>query len=101
MTRCLLLALQAKGQEEGAPTFDQGWAVFQPLAGGGVVSKIDGEGAVCSRRCGGWAHRAPPGHQVSSADETPWGSRVESSSPWEGLRALPLKSMECGICRGD
>jgi hypothetical protein len=43
--------------------------------------KIDSDGTVFSRRFGRCAHVSPPGHQVSSADETRWGSRVAISRP--------------------
>jgi hypothetical protein len=73
ITGRLVIELEAKGQEEGEHTFDKGFAVFPQPAVGRIVSKIDGDGAVFSRRCGGWAHRSPPGHQVASVDETQWG----------------------------
>jgi hypothetical protein len=53
ITGRLVLELAAKGQEEGEPTFDKGFAVFQQPEVGRVVPKIDGDGAVFSRRCGG------------------------------------------------
>ena len=40
---------------------------------GRFVSKIDGDGAVFAGPFGCCAHVSPPGHQVSSVDETRWG----------------------------
>jgi hypothetical protein len=54
-------------------------AVAKQLNVGRVVLKIDGDGPVFSRRFGRCAQVSPPGHQVSSADETRWGSHVEIS----------------------
>ena len=73
ITGRLVLELEAQGEEEGEHTFDKGLAVLQQAEVGRVVSKIDGDGAVVSRRFGCCAHRSPPDHQVSSADETQWG----------------------------
>jgi hypothetical protein len=35
--------------------------------------EINGDGTVLPRSCGGFAHVSPPGQQVASAHETPWG----------------------------
>jgi len=73
ITGRLVLELEAQGQEEGEHAFDKGFAVFQQPEVGYIVSAIDGDGAVFACRFGGWAHRSPPGQQVSSVDETQWG----------------------------
>ena len=69
----LVCELKAEGQDEGQHTFEKRLAVFQQVEVGRFVSKIDGDGAVCSRRFGRCAHVSPLCHQVSSADETRWG----------------------------
>src|SRR6266850_1176903 len=75
----LVLELKAKGQEKSENELDKRLAVFNQAEVGCFVSKIDGDGAVCSRRFGRCAHVSPLCHQVSSADETRWGSHGEIS----------------------
>jgi hypothetical protein len=69
----LVLELKAKGQEKSEDELDKRLAVFDHAEVGGFVSKIDGDGAVFSRRFGRCAHVSPLCHPVSSADETRWG----------------------------
>ena len=69
----LVCELKAKGQEEGEDAFDKRLAIAKQLKVGRFVLKIDGDGAVFAGRFGCCAHVSPPGHQVSSADETRWG----------------------------
>src|SRR5262244_4014513 len=69
----LVLELKAKGQEKSENELDKRLAVFNQAEVGGFVSKINGNGAVFSRRYGRCAHVSPLWHQVSSADETRWG----------------------------
>ena len=69
----LVLELKAKGQEQSENELDKCLAIFNQAAVGGFVSKIDGDGAVFSRRFGRCAQVSPRCHQVSSADETRWG----------------------------
>jgi len=74
LTRRLMCKLKAEGEEERAHAFHKGLAVAKQLNVGRFVSKIDRDGAVFAGLFGRCAHVSPPGHQVSSADETRWGS---------------------------
>jgi hypothetical protein len=69
----LVCELKAEGQDEGQHTFEKRLAVFHQVEVGGFISKIDGDGAVFSRRFGRCAQVSPLCPQVSSADETRWG----------------------------
>jgi len=69
----LVLELKAKGQEKSENELDKRLAVLNQAEVGGFVSKINGDGAVFSRRCGRCAQVSPLCHQVSSAEETRWG----------------------------
>ena len=69
----LVCELQAEGEEESAHAFHKGLAVTKQLKVGRFVSKIDGDGTVFAGLFDRCAHVSPPGHQVSSADETRWG----------------------------
>ena len=69
----LVCELKAKGQEKGEHAFDKRLTVAKELKVGRFIVKIDGDGAVVPRPCGCCAHVSPPGHQVTSADETRWG----------------------------
>ena len=73
--------LKAQGQEESHNEFDKRLAVAKQLKVRRFILKIDGDGPVFSRRFGRCAHVSPPGHQVSSAEETRWGQRAEISRP--------------------
>jgi hypothetical protein len=65
--------LKAEGEEESAHAFYKGLAIAKELNVSRVVSKIDRDGTVVAGPFGCCAHVSPPGHQVSSADETQWG----------------------------
>jgi hypothetical protein len=69
----LMLELKPDRQDERHYQFEKRLAVAKQLNVGRFVLKIDGDGPVFSRRFGRCAHVSPPGHQVSSADETRWG----------------------------
>jgi hypothetical protein len=70
----LMFELKAKGEEKGEDEFDKRLAIVKELKVGRFIVEIDGHGAVVPRPCGCFAHVwSPPGHQVSSADETRWG----------------------------
>ena len=69
----LVCELKAEGEEESAHEFHKGLAIAKQLNVSRVVSKIDSDGAVFAGLFGCCAHVSPPGHQVSSADETRWG----------------------------
>src|SRR5215831_2219898 len=77
LTRRLMGELTAEGEEESAHAFHKGLAVAKQLNVGRVVSKIDSDGAVFAGLFGRCAHVSPPGHQVSSADETRWGEHAD------------------------
>ncbi len=62
--------LKAQGQEKGEDACDKRLAIAKQLNVGRFVSKIDSDGAVVAGPFGGLSHVSPPGHQVSSADET-------------------------------
>jgi hypothetical protein len=69
----LVCELKATGQEKHEHAFDQRLAVAKELNVGRFIGAIDGDGAGVPRPCGGSGHVSPPGHQVTSADETRWG----------------------------
>jgi hypothetical protein len=73
ITGCLMLELEAEGQEESEHTLNKRLTVGNQAEVRGFVSKIDRDGAVFSRRFGRCAHVSPLCHQVSSDDETRWG----------------------------
>src|SRR5262245_6620005 len=73
--------LKAKGQEKGEHNLEKRLAIVKQLEVRRMMLKIVGNGPVCSRRFGRCAHVSPLCHQVSSADATRWGSRVEISKP--------------------
>jgi hypothetical protein len=77
----LMCELKAEGEEESAHEFHKGLAVAQQLQVGRVVSKINSDGAVFAGSFGSLPHVSPPGHQVSSVDETRWGEHVAISRP--------------------
>ena len=78
-TGCLVEEWKAKGQEKGEDAFDKRLPVTKELKVGRIVLKIDSNGAVCACRCRCFLHVSPPGHQVSSADETQWREHFEIS----------------------
>jgi hypothetical protein len=71
----------AQGQEKGEDACDKRLPGTQEVKGGRFVLTIDSEGAVGACRCRGFLHGAPPGPQVSAADETQWRKHVELSRP--------------------
>ena len=79
LTRRLVFELKAQGQDKSHHQFHKGLAVAKQLHVGRFVSKIDSDGAVFAGLFGRCAHVSPPGPQVSSADETRWGSHVAIS----------------------
>jgi hypothetical protein len=66
----LVSQLKAKRQEEGEHALEKRLAITQQLKVGGFVLEIDGDRPIFAGRFGGLPHVSPPGHQVSSADET-------------------------------
>jgi len=77
LTSRLVCELKTKGEEEREHAFDKRLAVAKQLIVGRFVVKIDSDGPVFAGLFGCCAHVSPPGHQVSSADETRWGSHVK------------------------
>ena len=69
----LVGVLKAEGEEESAHEFYKGLAIAKQLNVRRVVSTIDRDSAVFAGLFGCCAPVSPPGHQVSSADETRWG----------------------------
>jgi len=69
----LVCELKAEGHDEGEDTFEERLPIAKQLEVRRFTPEIDSNGAVFSRRFGCCAHVSPPGHQVSSADETRWG----------------------------
>ena len=65
--------LKAEGEEESAHALEKRLAIAQQVIVGHFIVKIDSDGAVFAGLFGCCAHVSPPGHQVSSADETRWG----------------------------
>jgi hypothetical protein len=77
----LMCELKAEGEEESAHEFHKGLTVAQQLQVGRIVSKIDSDSAVFAGSFGSLPHVSPPGHQVSSVDETRWGEYIAISRP--------------------
>ncbi len=75
----LVKELKAQGQDTGEDAFDKRPAIAKQLNVGGFILEVDGDGTVYARRFGRCAHVSPLGHQVSQAEETSWGERVEIS----------------------
>src|SRR5207245_9685203 len=69
----LVCELKAKRQNEGEDTLEKRLPIAKQLKVSGFILKIDGDGTVCACLFGCFAHVSPPGHQVSSADETRLG----------------------------
>ena len=76
-TSRLVCELKAQGQEKDKHAFDKRFAIAKQLIIGRFIVEIDGDGAVVPRPCGGLGHVSPPGHQVTSADETRWGNTLQ------------------------
>ena len=69
----LVLQLQAEGHEEGEDTCAERLPIATQLEGGRFAPAIDGDGAVFVGLAGSVAHGPPLCHQVSEAEERPWG----------------------------
>jgi hypothetical protein len=91
----LVFEPKTKRQHKGDDTFEERLAIAKQLEVRRFAPEIDGDSAVFSRRLNHCAHVPPPGHQVLSAEETQWGKALQSQDHRKGLRALPLKAMEC------
>src|SRR4029453_10702335 len=69
----LVFQLKANRQDKGERKLEKRLAVAKQVIVGRFIVEIDGDGAVLPSPCRCCAHVSPPGHQVSSADETRWG----------------------------
>jgi hypothetical protein len=72
-----VLQLKAEDLDEGEDTFEERLPIAKQLEVRRFAPEIDDDGAVFSRRLSRCAPVSPLCHQVSSAEETPWGSHVE------------------------
>src|SRR5215471_13690185 len=99
ITGGLMLQLEAEGQKEGEDALEKRLAIAQQVEVGSFVSKIDSDGAVVSCRFGCCAHVSPSVIRARTLRGHDGGNAVQSQELCEGLRALPLNSMECGIFR--
>src|SRR5215470_18603937 len=97
ITGCLVLQLEAEGQKEGEDTLEKRLAIAQQVEVGGFVSKIDRDGAVVARRFGCGAHVSPSVIRARTLMGHDGGNALQPQELCEGLRALPLNSMECAI----
>ena len=77
----LVCQLKAKGQDKCDHKFDKGLAIAKQLKVGRFILKINRDSPVFAGPFGCYTHVSPPGHQVSSADETRWGEHVAISRP--------------------
>jgi hypothetical protein len=91
-----MLQLEAEGQKEGEDALEKRLAIAQQVEVGGFVSKIDSDGAVASCRFGCCAHVSPSVIRACTLVGHDGGNALQSQELCEGLRALPLNSMECG-----
>ena len=92
-----MLQLEAEGQKEGEDALEKRLAIAQQVEVGGFVSKIDSDGAVVSCRRGYGTHVFPFVIRARTLMGHDGGNAWQSQELCEGLRALPLNSMECGI----
>src|SRR5712691_8521934 len=91
--------LKAQGQHEGEDTLEKRLAVSQQAEIGGFVSKIDGDSAVFAGLAGSVAHGHPSVIRSRKLRRHNGGNPLKYQDHRVGLRALPLKSMECGFYR--
>jgi len=73
VTGRLVGKLQAHGQEEGEDALEERLAIAKQMKVGGFILKINGDSPVFTWLFRSASHGSPPGHQVSSDDETRWG----------------------------
>jgi hypothetical protein len=76
-----MFELKPKGQDERHQQFETRLAVSKYLKVIIFILKIDGDSPVFSRRFGPCTHVSPLWHEVSSAEKTRWGQRIEISRP--------------------
>ena len=69
----LVLELKAKRHDEGDDTFEERLTIAKQLEVRRFAPEMDDDGTVCAHLFGCFVHGSPPGHRVSSADETQWG----------------------------
>src|SRR5215813_1347841 len=95
ITGGLMLQLEAEGQKESEDALEKRLAIAQQVEVGGFVSKIDRDGAVVSCRFGCCAHVSPSVIRARTLMGHDGGNALQSQELCEGLRAIPLNSMEC------
>ena len=93
--------LKAHGQKEGEHELEERLAIAKQLKVGRFILKINGDSPVFAWLFRSASHESLLGHQVSSDDvRHDGGDPLKSQDHHAGLRALPLKAMECGkTCR--
>jgi hypothetical protein len=74
-----VLQRKTEEQDEGQDTFQKCFPIAKQLEVRCFAPEIDGNGAVLSFRFSCCAHVSRLCHQVSSAEETPWGAHMEIS----------------------
>src|SRR5262249_13939211 len=79
LTRRLVWGLKAEGGEGSGHAFHKSLAGAKQLNVGRFVLKNHSDGGAFADLFGRCAHVPPPGHQVSSANETRWGAHVAIS----------------------
>ena len=92
-----MLQLEAEGQKEGEDALEKRLAIAQQVEVGGFVSKIDRDGAVVAHRFSCFAHVSLSVIRVRTLMGHDGGNALQPQELCEGLKALPLNSMECAI----
>jgi hypothetical protein len=88
--------LKAEGEEESEHEFNKDLAMAKQLKVGRFVSKIDSDGPVFAGPFGYCAHVSPQVIRSRQRMRHDRGNTLSYQDNREGLRALPLKAMECG-----
>jgi hypothetical protein len=88
--------LKAEGEEESEHEFNKDLAIAKQLKVGRFVSKIDSDGPVFAGPFGYCAHVSPQVIRSRQRMRHDRGNTLSYQDHREGLRALPLKAMECG-----
>ena len=73
VTGRLVGKVKAHGQEEGEHELAERLAIAKQRKVGRFILKINGDSPVFAWLFSSASHGSPPGHQVSSDDETRWG----------------------------
>jgi hypothetical protein len=83
--------------EEGEDTFEERLPIAKQLEVGRFAPEIDGDGAVVAGLAGSVAHGHSSVVRSRKLRRDHGGNALQFQGYREGLRALPLKAMECGI----